>query len=73
MNLGDKRMAVSGWRLGRCRAKVQIGAVLLCKGAKVRRQWLVAVSGWRLAVGESQEARGDRIGCCGTRFRWRVG
>jgi hypothetical protein len=50
------------WRLGRgrCRAKVQIGAMLLCKGAKVRRQWLVAVSGWRLAVGESQEARGDR-------------
>ena len=38
MNLGDKRMAVSGWRLGRCRAKVQIGAALLCKGAKVWRQ-----------------------------------
>jgi len=44
---GKGKKGVSGWRLavggwGRCRAKVQIGAMRLCKGAKVRESFQVA-------------------------------
>jgi hypothetical protein len=53
---GKGKKGVSGWRLavggwGRCRAKVQIGAMLLCKGAKVRESFQVAGGSprWRVA------------------------